>query len=109
MCGATRLQPSARPDLRIANLETAITTASTPAPSGINYRMEPRNAAVLTSFGIDCCALANNHALDWGAEGLLETVSTLKRLSISSAGIGRHLAEAQAHPFRSGSGRRLQL
>lgn len=55
-----------RCDLRIINLETAITTAATPAPKGINYRMNPANVGVLTAARIDACTLANNHVLDWG-------------------------------------------
>lgn len=55
------------PDLRIINLETAITKAWTPAPlKGIHYRMNPANLPVLQAAGIDCCVLANNHVLDWG-------------------------------------------
>lgn len=85
----------ARPDLRIINLETAVTTASTPEPKGINYRMEPRNAVILKTFGIDCCSLANNHVLDWERDGLLETLSRLRQTGIHATGAGRDLAEAQ--------------
>ncbi len=54
-------------DLRIANLETAVTSAQTPWPEkGIHYRMHPQNIGCLTSAKISACALANNHVLDWG-------------------------------------------
>jgi hypothetical protein len=62
------------PDRRIVNLETSITTSEEALPKGINYRMHPRNVACLQAAGIDCCVLANNHVLDWGIPGLLETV-----------------------------------
>jgi poly-gamma-glutamate capsule biosynthesis protein CapA/YwtB (metallophosphatase superfamily) len=83
-----------RPDLRLINLETSITRSETYFPKGINYRMSPENARCLLSAGVDCCALANNHALDWGRDGLLDTLETLERLSIKSAGAGRSRAEA---------------
>jgi poly-gamma-glutamate synthesis protein (capsule biosynthesis protein) len=84
------------PDLRIINLETSVTFSDRPAPKGINYRMSPGNVDVLKAAGIDCCALANNHTLDWGQAGLLETLEVLARAGIATAGAGRDLAEAQA-------------
>jgi len=82
------------PTLRIVNLETALTTAADPAQKQITYRMNPRNAEVLTALDIDCCALANNHVLDWGAKGLDETLRTLDAMAMPHAGAGRNLAEA---------------
>jgi poly-gamma-glutamate capsule biosynthesis protein CapA/YwtB (metallophosphatase superfamily) len=83
-----------RPQARIANLETSITTRDTPVPKGINYRMHPGNVACLAAADLDCCVLANNHVLDWGNDGLLETLATLKDAGIRFAGAGRHVAEA---------------
>lgn len=84
------------PDVGIVNLETAITTSDDFSPKGINYRMSPANAACLTAAGIDCCVLANNHVLDWGHGGLSDTLATLARFGIATAGAGRNLYEAQA-------------
>jgi poly-gamma-glutamate synthesis protein (capsule biosynthesis protein) len=86
----------ARPDARIINLETSITRSDDYAPKGINYRMSPENAGCLAAAGIDCCVLANNHVLDWGRGGLLDTLQTLDRLRIKHAGAGRDDAEASA-------------
>jgi poly-gamma-glutamate capsule biosynthesis protein CapA/YwtB (metallophosphatase superfamily) len=86
----------AAPDARIINLETSITRSENYAPKGINYRMSPENADCLTAAAIDCCELANNHVLDWGRTGLLETLATLRRLRIKAAGAGRNLDEASA-------------
>jgi poly-gamma-glutamate capsule biosynthesis protein CapA/YwtB (metallophosphatase superfamily) len=85
-----------RPAARIINLETAITTSSQHWPKGINYRMHPGNIGCLTTAQIDCCVLANNHALDWGHTGLLETLATLRRAGIRTAGAGHHAVEAAA-------------
>lgn len=86
----------ARPDARIVNLETAITTSDRRAAKGINYRMSPANAACLTAARLDCCVLANNHVLDYGREGLEETLDTLDALGIQTAGAGRNAGEARA-------------
>ena len=82
------------PDLRVINLETSITTSESPLPKGINYRMHPANVGCLVAAGIDCCVLANNHVLDWGVEGLTETLDTLSEAGIATAGAGRTADEA---------------
>ena len=51
------------PDVRVINLETAITVSDRYRPKGINYRMHPENIGCLMAAGVDCCALANNHVL----------------------------------------------
>jgi poly-gamma-glutamate synthesis protein (capsule biosynthesis protein) len=85
-----------RPDARIVNLETSITLSDHFAPKGIHYRMSPQNAACLIEARIDCCALANNHILDFGVAGLIETLDTLDHLRIKRTGAGRSLDEARA-------------
>jgi poly-gamma-glutamate capsule biosynthesis protein CapA/YwtB (metallophosphatase superfamily) len=78
------------PDARIINLETAVTSSENPQPGkGIHYRMHPANAPILNAAKIDCCALANNHVLDWGYPGLTETLNTLRAAGIHTAGAGQ--------------------
>jgi poly-gamma-glutamate synthesis protein (capsule biosynthesis protein) len=84
------------PDVRIINLETAITAHPQPWPKGINYRMHPRNVPVLTAASVDCCVLANNHVLDWGGPGLAETLASLEDAGIRHAGAGPDLAAARS-------------
>jgi poly-gamma-glutamate synthesis protein (capsule biosynthesis protein) len=86
----------ARPDARIVNLETAVTGRGDCAPKGINYRMHPANLPCLTAAAIDCCALANNHVLDWGEDGLLDTLDSLTAAGLKTAGAGRDAAAAAA-------------
>src|SRR6266487_1475957 len=85
----------ARVDLRIVNLETAITSAETHWPGkGIHYRMHPLNIGCLSAARISGCALANNHMLDWGYVGLSETVQTLHAAGLAHAGAGRNAKDA---------------
>jgi poly-gamma-glutamate capsule biosynthesis protein CapA/YwtB (metallophosphatase superfamily) len=82
-------------DLRIVNLETAITLAQTPWPEKeIHYRMHPQNISCLTAARIDACALANNHILDWGYSGLSETLRTLDAAGITHSGAGNDAEQA---------------
>lgn len=85
------------PDLRLINLETAVTTSENHWPDkGINYRMHPANVPCLSAADIDSCVLANNHVLDWGHDGLVETLGSLQDASISTVGAGRNAEEAVA-------------
>lgn len=87
----------ANPDVRIINLETAVTASSEFwAGKGIHYRMQPRNIPCISAAKIDCCVLSNNHVLDWGYAGLTETLTTLTGANIKAAGAGRNFSEAEA-------------
>jgi len=88
---------AAAPDLRIVNLETAVTRTGSPWPGkGIQYRMHPDNMPCLGAARIDCCVLANNHVLDWGYAGFEETLASLRKADITSVGAGADAAAAAA-------------
>ena len=85
-----------KPDARIVNLETSITGSEDYWRSkDVHYRMHPENVGCLTAARPDVCVLANNHVLDFGRAGLLETLETLTNAGLKSAGGGRTLDEAQ--------------
>lgn len=84
------------PDLRIINLETSVTKSNDYWRSkDIHYRMNPENISCITAAKIEYCSLANNHILDWGYAGLTETLETLKKVNVTSAGAGQNLREAE--------------
>jgi poly-gamma-glutamate synthesis protein (capsule biosynthesis protein) len=93
---ALRELDKAAPHARIVNLETSVTTSDEWEPKGINYRMHPRNVPCLNAAAIDCCVLANNHVVDWGRGGLVETLASLWAVGLATAGAGRSSAEAWA-------------
>ncbi|WP_406235392.1 CapA family protein [Nocardia sp. NBC_01009] len=85
------------PDVRLINLETAITADGAFDPAkGIHYRMNPDNLPVLTVVAPVVCALANNHILDFGIEGLADTLEALDSAGIHHAGAGADLDNALA-------------
>ncbi len=95
----------AAPDLRLINLETAVTKGGEFWPDKeVLYRMSPENIPCITEAGIDFCSLANNHILDWGYSGLRETLKTLKGANMQGvadpglkfAGAGGNKSEASA-------------
>lgn len=84
-----------QPHLRFVNLETAITTAAEPWPGKrVHYRLHPAHAGSLRLAGIDACSLANNHVLDWGRQGLRDTLQALAAAGVGAAGAGLDAAGA---------------
>jgi poly-gamma-glutamate synthesis protein (capsule biosynthesis protein) len=84
-------------DLRIANLECAITEhkrAWARTPKVFHFRADPRAVEVLRAARIDACSLANNHTLDFEERGLVDTLEHLERAGIRYAGAGRDREEA---------------
>jgi poly-gamma-glutamate synthesis protein (capsule biosynthesis protein) len=78
------------PDVRLINLETAVTRQADFAPGkAVHYRMSPQNLPCVAAARPDICALANNHVLDFGRAGLEETVAALARAGLAAAGAGR--------------------
>jgi poly-gamma-glutamate capsule biosynthesis protein CapA/YwtB (metallophosphatase superfamily) len=84
-----------RPDVRVINLETSVTSCDQFWPGkGIHYRMHPENIGCLTAARVDICTLANNHVLDYSYGGLEETLDTLMAAGIKVTGAGRNLETA---------------
>lgn len=86
-----------KPDARIVNLETSITTRNDWCrDKEIHYRMSPANTDCLLAAGIDIAVLANNHTLDWGPDGLLQTIGCLERVGIRTTGAGPDIAATRS-------------
>lgn len=86
----------ATPDVRLINLETTITADGQFADrKPVCYRMHPDNLPALTALQPDVCALANNHILDFGYQGLTDTIAALEREGIQGSGAGAELLTAR--------------
>jgi poly-gamma-glutamate synthesis protein (capsule biosynthesis protein) len=86
-------------DLRIANLECALTRHAQPWTQSwkmFHFRAAPAAVRFLQAAHIDACSLANNHVLDFEARGLIDTLNTLDAAGIRHAGAGRDAAMASA-------------
>ncbi|BFU44536.1 CapA family protein [Krasilnikovia sp. MM14-A1004] len=82
-------------DVRVLNLETAVTAGGAPAAGkGIHYRLHPANLTCLTAARPDVCSLANNHVLDFGAGALVDTLDALRAAGLRTAGAGADGAAA---------------
>jgi poly-gamma-glutamate synthesis protein (capsule biosynthesis protein) len=79
----------------VANLECPLSDSSVPiVKGGPAIRIPTRFAGAIREFGIAAVTLANNHILDFGAEGLDETIESLSREGIRWFGAGATLSEA---------------
>jgi len=97
---------------RLCNLECALTDRGTPwsaTPKAFHFQSDAKNVETLTVAHIDAVSLANNHALDYGYEGVLQTIHTLKEAGIYYAGAGATFREASAPAIWSVKGTRMGL
>jgi hypothetical protein len=90
------IRPAITADFTIANAEGPITERTVQWNLGrkFYYTSRPEVAGALARAGIDAVTLANNHAYDAGAEGLVDTIRDLDAAGIASAGAGPNLARA---------------
>ncbi|TAK64408.1 MAG: CapA family protein, partial [Dehalococcoidia bacterium] len=83
-------------DIGFANLEGPLTERGAPWPKGYNFRTPPRFATSLMSGHIGVVTLANNHMLDFGVEGLTDTLAALDATGVRHVGAGANAMDAHA-------------
>ena len=89
---------AAEADLFVLNLECCISDRGERWPDPdkpFYFRAPPVAAELLAEMGVDCVTLANNHALDYGPEALLDTLDHLERAGVAAVGAGAELASAR--------------
>ena len=111
---ATALGPVAEvfqeADVSVVNLETAVTDGGTPAPGKQFVFRAPATAfTALESAGIDVVTVANNHGMDYGTDGLLDTLDNAEAAGFPVIGAGRDLAEAYEPEFFEVNGNTLAI
>ncbi len=83
-------------DVAVVNLETAITTRGTPEPKSFTFRAPSSALQTLAAAGVDVAGMANNHAVDYGPQGLADTLAAKDASPIPVIGVGRTATEAFA-------------
>ncbi|MEU6035288.1 CapA family protein [Actinomadura sp. NPDC047616] len=92
----------AEADLAVLNLECCVSARGRPWPApgkAFHFRAPPIAVESLTYLGVDCVNLANNHALDFGADALADTREHLAAAGIAAVGAGEDEAHARAPVF----------
>ncbi|RNL86752.1 CapA family protein [Halostreptopolyspora alba] len=105
---ALELLDRVAPHARVINLETSVTGGGeVAAGKAVHYRMSPDNLPGVTVARPDACVLANNHVLDFGRQGLADTLQSLATAGVPAVGAGGDLDEARrpvAIPWGDGGG-----
>lgn len=81
-------------DINLINLETTLTDSVDQVSKIFNFKASPDKITSLERADVSVANLANNHILDFGVEGLLETMHTLDLARIQHVGAGRNITEA---------------
>jgi poly-gamma-glutamate synthesis protein (capsule biosynthesis protein) len=83
-------------DYVIGNLETPITTRGAAYTNkAYSFRLSPSSALSLKNLKLDAVTISNNHLMDYGKEGMEDTITFLDGLSIRHAGGGKNLFDAR--------------
>jgi len=98
MVGESIIDFVANSSLNIANLECVVTHASptlsqlkcNPKQYMCKHASSKKQGLLLKILNIRCCNLANNHILDYGFEGVKDTIQFLNENSIKWFGFGRN-------------------
>lgn len=86
-------------DLTVVNLETPITSGGTPEDKNYVFRAPDAAVPAMTAAGIDVVSLANNHTMDYGREGLADTLEKAAHGGIDTVGAGADI-DAAFTPLR---------
>ncbi|MEU8277343.1 CapA family protein [Microbispora bryophytorum] len=99
-----------RSNLTALNLETAITTAGTPAPGKqFTFRAPATAFAALKAAGVDVVTMANNHGMDYMESGLADTLKAIRSSKFPVIGIGANETEAFRPYRRTVNGNRVSI
>lgn len=88
------------PRVLVANLEGPISRKGVRRARRFVYRIRPRMARVIAKAGVGILSLANNHILDCGREGLLETIQVVREGGMGVIGAGINLEDAHRPEIR---------
>ena len=92
----------------VLNLECCISDRGVPGVGRVfHFRAPPAAVDALLELGVGCVTLANNHALDFGPEALLDTFGHLESAGIPWVGAGRDVDAARAPVVLETGGFRL--
>ena len=96
-------------DVTVVNLETAVTDRGTPADKQFAFRAPPSTMAALRDAGVDVVSLANNHGLDYGREGLTDTLEAARSAGLPLVGLGEDEDAAYAPHVVEVKGQRIAV
>ncbi|HEY9761227.1 MAG TPA: CapA family protein [Trichocoleus sp.] len=94
-------------DLSLVNLDTPLTAAATSLKEELYQRSRPEAVKVLKEGGVDIVNLTSEKNMEFGGEGLSETLETLDREGLYRLGAGRNGQEARRPEIIDVKGKRI--
>lgn len=83
-------------DISMVNLESAVTERGTPERKRFLFRAPPSALTALRTEGVDVVSMANNHAIDYGLDGLRDSLAAARGGGVAVVGIGANETQAYA-------------
>jgi hypothetical protein len=99
----------AKADIVVGNLEGPLLKNGTSVDGKCSLRGHPAWAEILKKSGFGVVSLANNHLMDYGAEGLFSTITALEKQGIHHVGAGKNIQDANAPLFLKINDRRIAV
>jgi poly-gamma-glutamate synthesis protein (capsule biosynthesis protein) len=96
-------------DVVVGNLECPATKIKAPVFKKYIFRAEPEWLATMQRHGFTHLNLANNHSIDQGREGLLDTYQNILKAGMTPFGAGQNRQEAVQPVLLSETPRRVWL
>lgn len=100
-CFALAAQELRKADIGFCQLECNLTTRGVRLPQARHTHRGPvRSGFAMKDAGIDVVSFAGNHCMDWGPEGLADTVANLESAQLDVVGVGPNIELARAPVMR---------
>lgn len=98
-----------RADVAMVNVETAITERGSPATKTFTFRAPASTLTTLKQAGVDVVSVANNHGLDYGPDGLTDTLAASQATGLPLVGMGMDEDQAYAPWVTTVRGQRIAV
>lgn len=96
-------------DVSVVNLEAAITDGDAAVDKEFTFKVPERSLEALAALGIDAVSLANNHGMDFGEQGLRDSLDARARAPLAVIGIGEDEDDAYAPYLTEVRGQRIAV
>ena len=96
-------------DLLLINFENPATTSENVVKNDIPFKCNPVYVPLARANNNTVAGLANNHAFDYGAEGMNDTFKYLKEANITAMGAGNSEDEAHQEVVKEINGRKITI
>ena len=96
-------------DLLLVNFENAATATGDALKGDVPLKCDPSYVPLLKANNLTVAGLANNHALDYGVQGMKDTIQNLKDNDITPMGAGENEDQAHQAVVKEVNGRRITI